>query len=218
MPIAIWTAFVIIALLFLDVLRVTVYGALVPAAALVLLVTVVSSRPLGARAVQLRIDRRDVAAVVACFLLVVALFRLAFSVFTVARVTGLFLGFAAGLVVGVAGPLIYTVWIRRRPLASLGIGFHNWRRTVALGLVFASVQFFVTLWRYDLPRPVDWVPLLVMSITVGVFESIFFRGSSRAAWKKALEWEPAFSGRLLSILSITLVTAWPVGRCSFSSG
>ena len=27
-----------------------------------------------------------------------------------------------------------------------------------------------------MPRPVDWVPLLVLSMTVGIFESVFFRG------------------------------------------
>jgi membrane protease YdiL (CAAX protease family) len=43
-------------------------------------------------------------------------------------------------------------------------------------LVFAAVQFSMTMWGYNLPRPVDWVPLLLMSLTVGVFESVFFRG------------------------------------------
>ena len=34
----------------------------------------------------------------------------------------------------------------------------------------------MTLYGYDLPAPVDWVPLLVMSLTVGLFEAVFFRG------------------------------------------
>ena len=46
----------------------------------------------------------------------------------------------------------------------------------AFMVLFAAVQFSMTLWGYDLPRPIDWVPLLLMSLTVGVFESIFFRG------------------------------------------
>jgi hypothetical protein len=45
-----------------------------------------------------------------------------------------------------------------------------------LALVFAGVQFVLTLWGYDLPAAVNWVPLLVMALVVGVFESIFFRG------------------------------------------
>jgi hypothetical protein len=51
----------------------------------------------------------------------------------------------------------------------LGIGGHNLRRTLALGLVFAGVQFSITLWGFSLPRPVDWVPLLIMALTVGLF-------------------------------------------------
>lgn len=47
---------------------------------------------------------------------------------------------------------------------------------MVLALVFAGVQFALTLWGYDLPAAVNWVPLLVMALVVGVFESIFFRG------------------------------------------
>jgi uncharacterized protein len=38
------------------------------------------------------------------------------------------------------------------------------------------VQFTIMFWGYTMPAPVDWVPLLVMSLTVGAFEAIFFRG------------------------------------------
>ena len=40
----------------------------------------------------------------------------------------------------------------------------------------------------DLPAPVNWIPLLAMSLTVGVFESVFFRGSCKAgqAWTRRL--------------------------------
>jgi len=39
-----------------------------------------------------------------------------------------------------------------------------------------AVQFFLTLYGYRLPAPIDWVPLLAMSLMVGLFEAIFFRG------------------------------------------
>ena len=53
----------------------------------------------------------------------------------------------------------------------------NWRQTALLGLLFAAVQFSLTLFGFDLPTdPVDWVPLPVMSLTVGLFEAVFFRG------------------------------------------
>lgn len=107
---------------------------------------------------------------------VVVLSRLAFQGFTTDRVAGLFLSFTAGLVLGVAGPIVYTVWVRRRALSTLGITGANLRPTIGLALLFASVQFAMTLWGYHLPKPVDWVPLLVMSVVVGAFEAVFFRG------------------------------------------
>ncbi len=48
--------------------------------------------------------------------------------------------------------------------------------TITLALLFAAVQFRMTLWGYRLPTPADWVPLLVMSVAVGLFEAVFFRG------------------------------------------
>lgn len=125
-----------------------------------------------------RPDARDLVAIAVSYVAVVAAIRLAFVWFTTESMVGLFISYAVvGLLLfGVAGPVVYNVRSRHRPLRSLGVGLHEWRPTLALGLVFAAVQFSMTLWGYDLPRPVDWVPLLLMSLTVGVFESIFFRG------------------------------------------
>jgi membrane protease YdiL (CAAX protease family) len=97
-------------------------------------------------------------------------------VFTQDHVAGLFLCFGAGMLIGVVGPLVYTVWVRGRPLADLGLTRDNLLPALMLGLLLGGVQFGLTLWGYDLPAPVDWVPLLVLALTVGVFESIFFRG------------------------------------------
>lgn len=121
------------------------------------------------------VDRRDLIAIVGIYLLVVAFYRVAFVV--IGDSDGLlFLSFAAGLLIGVAGPVAYTVWMRKRPLASLGLSFTNLPRVAAVALIFAAVQFSITLWGYDLPETRDWVTLLGMALMVGVFESIFFRG------------------------------------------
>lgn len=125
-----------------------------------------------------RPDRRDLIAILVLYLGVVGAIRLAFVGFTTRSMVGLFLSYAVAglLLLGVAGPVAYNGWIRSRPLRSLGVGLHEWRPTILLALVFAAVQFSLTLWGYDLPQPVDWIPLLLMSLTVGVFESVFFRG------------------------------------------
>jgi membrane protease YdiL (CAAX protease family) len=168
----IWVTWLIAALLFLAVGNGLIYGLTIPLTAglLVLLAPGLVSNP------GRHVDGRDIRAVLLLYVGVVAALYLAFQVFTVERTLGLFLCYAAGLILGVVGPVIYTVWIRGRPLADLGLTTKNWRQAVGLGLVLGLVQFFLTLSGYDLPAPVDWVPLLAMSLMVGLFEAIFFRG------------------------------------------
>lgn len=167
-----WSAWVVAALLFLSLAEPIVYGIAVPVSAL-LLALVPGSVPHRERSV----DRLDLMVIVGFYVIVVVLYRLAFGYFTVSSVAGLFLCFAGGLVLGVVGPIVYTVWVRGRSLRTLGFRADTWRQAVVLGLVFAVVQFWLTLFGYGLPAdPVDWVPLLVMSLTVGLFEAVFFRG------------------------------------------
>jgi membrane protease YdiL (CAAX protease family) len=123
-----------------------------------------------------RVDGRDVRAVLLLYVAVVTALYLVFQVFTVDRTLGLFLCYAAGLVLGVVGPVIYTVWMRGRPLADLGLTTKNGQQAIGLGLLLGVIQFFLTLYGYHLPAPVDWVPLLTMSLMVGLFEAIYFRG------------------------------------------
>jgi membrane protease YdiL (CAAX protease family) len=166
-----WTVWVVLALLMLPVLEGPTYGVCVATSAMVLAV-VPRAVP---HTTRVR-DRQDLLVVAALYVAVVALMRLAFVVFTTDNTLGLFLSFAGALVLGSAGPVVHTSWVRRRPLSTLGLQVGDLRRTTALALLFAGVQFALTLWGYDLPAPVDWVPLLVMALVVGVFESIFFRG------------------------------------------
>jgi membrane protease YdiL (CAAX protease family) len=168
---------VVLALLGLEVLGGWTYGLVVTAGMLVIGLMFRLIDPAG-RLVWWRPDRGDLIAIAAMYLGVVGAIRLAFVGFTTDSMVGLFVSYAVVglLALGVAGPVVYSVWFRSRSLRSLGIGLHQWRLTIGLALVFAATQFALTLWGYDLPEPVDWVPLLLMSLTVGVFESIFFRG------------------------------------------
>jgi uncharacterized protein len=168
----IWPAWLIGALLFLAVGNGLIYGVVVPLTAGLLVLLAPGLAPSAGR----RIDAQDVRAVLLLYIGVVAALYLAFQVFSTERTLGLFLCYAVGLIVGVVGPVIYTVWMRRRPLADLGLTTKNWRQAVGLGLVLGAIQFFLTLYGYALPAPIDWVPLLSMSLMVGLFEAIFFRG------------------------------------------
>jgi hypothetical protein len=166
-----WSTWVVAALLLLSLVSGPVYVAAVAGSAL-LLCLVPQARP----EKSTHGDRQDLIAIALMYVAVVALMRLAFVGFTTDHVAGLFLSFAAALLLGVAGPVYYMVWMRERSLKDLGLSRDNLRSTAMLALLFAGVQFAITLWGYDLPAPADWVPLLVMALVVGVFESIFFRG------------------------------------------
>lgn len=189
---AIWSAFALGALLLLNIDKLTVWAGIVVAAGLGL-AAIPSLRP----SVTTQIDGRDLTAIGGLYIAVVGAFRVAFVVFTVERVTGLFLTFAAGLLIGVVGPIVYQVWVRGRDLRSLGIGLHRLTQTVGLGLGLAAVQFFVTLFGYELPAPGGWVPLLVMSMVVGFFEAVFFRGFIQNRLEASFGAAPAAAGAAL---------------------
>src|SRR5688500_11630436 len=82
-------------------------------------------------------DLPDLAVIIGLYVTVVATLWLAFGVFTESNTLGLFLSFGFALILGVVGPLYYTVWLRRRPLASLGLSVGHWRSTAILAVLFA---------------------------------------------------------------------------------
>jgi membrane protease YdiL (CAAX protease family) len=189
----VWTVFSMAALLALNIDNLTLWSALVVPVAL-LLALIPGLRPAFTYRAT---DGRDLFVIGVLYIAVVGLFRLAFTVFTTDNILWLFLSFAFGLIIGVVGPIVYQVWMRGRDLRSLGLGFHHLRATLTLGLVFAAIQFTSTLWGYDLPAAVDWVPLLVMSLVVGLFEAVFFRGFIQSRLEASFGVIPAVGGAAL---------------------
>ena len=181
--------FCVLALLLLAFVDLEVWAAVVMLAAAVL-AAVSRVRP----SPGLAVDRTDLLVIGALYLAVVVAFRAAFTVFTTDNVLGLFLCFAVGMLIGVVGPVVYQVWVRGRDLRSLGIGTHDWQPTVVMGLVLAAVQFGVTMLGYDMPAAERWVPLLGMSLVVGLFEAVFFRGFVQGRLEASLGPVPAVIG------------------------
>ncbi|HET7899778.1 MAG TPA: type II CAAX endopeptidase family protein [Candidatus Nanopelagicales bacterium] len=171
-PAVVWSVWVVAALVMLPILAEWQYTLVVAASAVLL----AAYPPLRRSHSHRAHDGRELMVMALLYVAVVALMRWAFVGFGTDQVAGLFLCFAAALLIGVLGPVFYETWVGHRPLRAVGLRWDNWRPTVALGLLFAVVQFALTLWGYDLPAVEDWVPLLVMALVVGMFESVFFRG------------------------------------------
>jgi membrane protease YdiL (CAAX protease family) len=193
---AVWAVFVVAALLLMDVLEGAAYGVAVLASggALVVASATIPRFRRSFAWFRSQADARDLVAMAFLYVTVVGLLRLAFSVFTTDNLLWFFLTFATGLLLGVSGPVVYRVWLRGGSLGDLGIGARRWRSTLALAVLFAGVQFSITLWGHDLPRPVEWIPLLTMALTVGLFEAVFFRGFIQGRLEASFGAVPAVLG------------------------
>jgi membrane protease YdiL (CAAX protease family) len=110
--------------------------------------------------------------------LVVAGLYTAFQVFTTEQVAANFIAFGpvtlAGL--GVALPLLYTVLVRRRPLADVGLTTRHLLPSLILGLLLGWDTYRNTLATLDAVWTRETLPLVVMALAVGLFEAVFFRG------------------------------------------
>jgi membrane protease YdiL (CAAX protease family) len=77
---------------------------------------------------------------------------------------------------GVGVPLFWMVVVCRRPLADLGITTHRLGLSIVLQLIFATLLYLGTLAKVSLPPGEQLVPLVALTLTIGLFEAIFWRG------------------------------------------
>ena len=186
---------VVIGLLLMELVGEVAYASVITAVAFLFFVGLYALMPADRHTLLHRNpDRRDGMVILATYLAVVFFFRIAFQV--IHNNDGLlFVIFATGLLIGVGVPVIYTVWFRARSLASLGLSVERMPATLALAILFAGVQFSITLWGYELPKvATDWVPLLGMAMMVGLFEAIFFRGFVQGRLEESFGAAPAVFG------------------------
>ena len=134
---------------------------------------------------------------------VIAGMVLAFQIFTTDRVAANFITFGpitlAGL--GVAVPIFYTVLVRHRSLADVGVTTMQLLPSLVLSLVLGWDTYRNTISTLNATWTQELVPLITMVLAVGLFEAIFFRG-----WLQ-LRFEAAFGlvpGLLLAALCYSL--------------
>lgn len=106
---------------------------------------------------------------------------------------------------GVGIPLYWTVVIRKRPLSDLGISTRWLWLSLILQVVFAALQYAGTLAKSGIPDFERFVPLLALSLTIGFFEAVFWRG-----WV-LLRLEEAFGVIPAILLGSVLYAAYHIG-------
>jgi hypothetical protein len=106
---------------------------------------------------------------------------------------------------GVGLPLYWTVVVRRRPLADLGLTMRWLWLSLGLQITFAGLQYAGTLARGELPGFERLAPLLALSLAIGFFEAVFWRG-----WV-LLRLEAAFGLIPAILLGSALYAAYHIG-------
>jgi uncharacterized protein len=124
--------------------------------------------------------RRDLIAVLASWVLVVG------ALYTATVVVGseawggiayflLYALLGAGIF-GIGLPLYWTVVVRKRPLSDLGISTRWLWISLGVQIVLAALQYMGTLAKTGLPHFEKFIPLLALSLCIGFFEAVFWRG------------------------------------------
>lgn len=152
---------------------------------------------------------KDLAAVAVSWLLVVG------ALYTATVIVGqtVWGGFAYFLLYGAVGaalfgvgiPLYWTVVVRRRPIADLGLSTRWLGISLVLQLAFAALQYMGTLAKTQLPPFEGFMPLIALALAIGFFEAVFWRG-----WV-LLRLEQAFGIIPAIVLGSALYAAYHIG-------
>jgi membrane protease YdiL (CAAX protease family) len=85
----------------------------------------------------------------------------------------------------VALPVLYTVLVRGRSLADVGLTMRHLLPSLILGLLLGWDTYRNTLATLDAVWTREALPLVVMALAVGLFEAIFFRGWLQLRFEEA---------------------------------
>jgi membrane protease YdiL (CAAX protease family) len=114
-------------------------------------------------------------------------------------------GVLAATVFGLGIPLYWTVVVRRRPVSDLGITTRLLGLSLVLQVVLAALQFIPTLSKAQLPPLAEFLPLVALSLAIGFFEAVFWRG-----WVQ-LRLEDAFGIIPAILLGALIYAAYHIG-------
>lgn len=136
---------------------------------------------------------RDVAAVLVTWVLVTGTLWTATNVVGADNGIPYFLVYAilTAAVCGIGLPLIWTVFVTKRPVSALGVTAKFLGASLIIQLVLAVAQYTMTLAKIELPGLDRLMPLLGLVLCIGFFEAVFWRGWVFSRLEEAFGFLPA---------------------------
>jgi membrane protease YdiL (CAAX protease family) len=95
---------------------------------------------------------------------------------------------------GVGLPLFWMIVLQHRTLADLGLTTRWLGLSLLLQLIFAALQYLGTLAKAQLPAFEEFLPLIALSLAIGFFEAVFWRGWVLLRLEEAFGTIPAILG------------------------
>lgn len=152
---------------------------------------------------------RDLIAIIVSWVLVVAaLYTATFVVGSTVAGGMAYFGLYAVLgatLFGIGIPLYWTVAVRKRPVSDLGLTRERLGLSIVLQLAFAALQFSGAYRGLKIPTMESLLPLIALSLAIGFFKSIFWRGWVLLRLEEAFGFLPAL------ILGSALYAAYHIG-------
>jgi len=167
-----------------------------------------SKKLLSIFAIYWRPNKDLIAVVLSWVLVVTALYTATFIVGSTVAGGMAYFGLYAVLgatLIGVGIPLYWTVVIRKRPVSDLGLTRERLGVSITLQLIFAVLQFSGAYRGLKIPTLESLLPLVALSLAIGLFEAIYWRGWVLLRLEEAFGFLPAL------ILGSALYAAYHIG-------
>jgi membrane protease YdiL (CAAX protease family) len=121
---------------------------------------------------------KDLAILFLSYIAVVATLFVAFQIITTANVAANFIlyGPITLMGLGIFFPVLYNSYLQNRSFSATGITRKYWIQSLIIGVVMGIITYQGTLATITLPSFSQLFPLILMALSVGLFEAIFFRG------------------------------------------
>jgi membrane protease YdiL (CAAX protease family) len=121
---------------------------------------------------------RDLVVLLISYISVIATLFIAFQIVTTANVALNFIlyGPTTLMFLGIFVPVLYNSYLQKQPPSATGITRKYWIQSLIIGAVMGVITYQGTLATITLPAFSQLFPLVIMALSVGLFEAIFFRG------------------------------------------